>query len=112
MTVIPYLPLDETARGVIARLHLGRLMDRMAEQHGVSLVYGDELITHIVSRCPMHETGARLLIGYIEQHILPQLSRYWLQAMTEKTAITQIRIRVDEDEQVILKRFMKHDLSV
>lgn len=76
----------------------------MAEQHGVSLVYGDELITHIVSRCPMHETGARLLIGYIEQHILPQLSRYWLQAMTEKTAITQIRIRVDEDEQIILTR--------
>lgn len=103
VTVIPYLPLDETARGVIARLHLGRLMDRMAEQHGVSLVYGDELITHIVSRCPMHETGARLLIGYIEQHILPQLSRYWLQAMTEKTAITQIRIRVDEDEQIIFK---------
>ncbi|WP_460358786.1 hypothetical protein [Actinoallomurus acanthiterrae] len=100
VTVIPYLPLDETARGVIARLHLGRLMDRMAEQHGVSLVYGDELITHIVSRCPMHETGARLLIGYIEQHILP-LFRYWLQAMTEKTAITQIRIRVDEDEQII-----------
>lgn len=103
VTVIPYLPLDETARGVIARLHLGRLMDRMAEQHGVSLVYGDELITHIVSRCPMHETGARLLIGYIEQHILPQLSRYWLQAMTEKTAITQIRIRVDDDEQVIFE---------
>ncbi|HED5893380.1 TPA: type VI secretion system ATPase TssH [Salmonella enterica] len=100
VTVIPYLPLDETARGVIARLHLDRLMDRMAEQHGVSLVYGDELITHIVSRCPMHETGARLLIGYIEQHILPQLSRYWLQAMTEKTAITQIRIRVDDDEQI------------
>ncbi|EDT2963540.1 type VI secretion system ATPase TssH [Salmonella enterica subsp. enterica] len=100
VTVIPYLPLDETARGVIARLHLGRLMDRMAEQHGVSLVYGDELITHIVSRCPMHETGARLLIGYIEQHILPQLSRYWLQAMTEKAAITQIRIRVDDDEQI------------
>lgn len=103
VTVIPYLSLDERACGVIARLHLGRLMDRMAEQHGVSLVYGDELIAHIVSRCPMHETGARLLIGYIEQHILPQLSRYWLQAMTEKTAITQIRIRVDEDEQVIFE---------
>ncbi|MEL9773284.1 type VI secretion system ATPase TssH [Escherichia coli] len=103
VTVIPYLPLDEKVRGVIARLHLGRLMDRMAEQHSVSLIYGDELITHIVAHCPMHETGARLLIGYIEQHILPQLSRYWLQAMTEKTAITQICIRVDEDEQIIFE---------
>lgn len=85
VTVIPYLPLDETSRGVIARLHLDRLVARMGEQHGVTLTYSEELVAHIVACCPMHETGARLLIGYIEQHILPQLSRYWLQAMTEKS---------------------------
>ncbi|EDM3443265.1 AAA family ATPase, partial [Salmonella enterica subsp. enterica serovar Newport] len=53
--------------------------------------------------CPMHETGARLLIGYIEQHILPQLSRYWLQAMTEKAAIRQIDIGVNGDEQIVFE---------
>lgn len=103
MTVIPYLPLDETARGVIARLHLDRLVSRMAEQHGVSLVYDDELVAHIVACSPMHETGARLLIGYIEQHILPYLSRYWLQAMTGKTVITQIHIGVNSDERIIFE---------
>lgn len=103
MTVIPYLPLDESARGVIARLHLDRLVARMAEQHGVTLVYGDELVAHIVAQCPMHETGARLLIGYIEQFILPHLSRYWLQAMTEKNDITQIHIGVDSDERIFFE---------
>ncbi|WP_318371759.1 type VI secretion system ATPase TssH [Enterobacter sp.] len=103
VTVIPYLPLDETARGVIARLHLDRLVARMAEQHGVTLAYGDELISHIVMNCPMHETGARLLIGYIEQHILPSLSRYWLEAITEKVAITEIHIGVGDSEQIVFE---------
>lgn len=103
VTVIPYLPLDEAARGVIARLHLDRLVARMREQHGVTLTYGEELVAHIVACCPMHETGARLLIGYIEQHILPQLSRYWLQAMTEKAVIRQIDIGVNGDEQIVFE---------
>ena len=103
MTVIPYLPLDESARSVIARLHLDRLAARMVEQHGVTLVYGDDLIAHIVAHCPAHETGARLLIGYIEQFILPHLSRYWLQAMTEKTSIAHIRIGVNSDEQIVFE---------
>ncbi|MEK2852662.1 AAA family ATPase, partial [Salmonella enterica subsp. enterica] len=103
VTVIPYLPLDETSRGVIAHLHLDRLVARMSEQHGVTLTYSEELVAHIVACCPMHETGARLLIGYIEQHILPQLSRYWLQAMTEKAAIRQIDIGVNGDEQIVFE---------
>ncbi|WP_122057508.1 type VI secretion system ATPase TssH [Salmonella enterica] len=103
VTVIPYLPLDETSRGVIARLHLDRLVARMGEQHGVMLTYSEELVAHIVACCPMHETGARLLIGYIEQHILPRLSRYWLQAMTEKAAIRQIDIGVNGDEQIVFE---------
>lgn len=112
MTVIPYLPLDESARSVIARLHLDRLAARMVEQHGVTLVYGDELIAHIVAHCPMHETGARLLIGYIEQFILPHLSRYWLQAMTEKTSITHIRIGVNSDEQIVFDMDSEANLPV
>ena len=103
VTVIPYLPLDETARGAIARLNLERLVARMHEQHGVTLTYGNDVIAHIVARCPMHETGARLLIGYIEQHILPLLSRYWLQSMTEKTTVRQIDISIDDHEQIVFE---------
>lgn len=109
ITVIPYMPLDETARSVIARLHLDRLAARMVEQHGVTLVYSDELIAHIVAHCPMHETGARLLIGYIEQYILPRLSRYWLQAMTEKTSIAHIHIGVNSDEQIVFETCCSSD---
>jgi type VI secretion system protein VasG len=95
LTVIPYLPLAEEALSSIACMHLDRIVQRMQEQHGIALHYDEKLIKHIVQRCPMHETGVRLLIGYIEQHILPALSRYWLQALTEKNALECIEISID-----------------
>jgi len=103
VTVIPYFPLDESACEVIVRLHLDRIVARMREQHGVTLAYSEGLVAHIVAHCPMHEMGARLLIGYIEQHILPPLSRYWLRAMTEKTAIRQIFVAIDGEAQIVFE---------
>ncbi len=96
LTVIPYLPLAEEALSNIARLHLDRIVQRMQEQHAIELHYDDALINHIVECCPMHETGARLLIGYIDQRILPALSRFWLQALSEKRALQSIDIVVDK----------------
>ena len=96
LTVIPYLPLAEKALSNIARLHLDRIVQRMQEQHAIELYYDDALVNHIVEHCPMHETGARLLIGYIDQRILPALSRFWLQALTEKRALQSIDIVVDK----------------
>ncbi len=97
LTIVPYLPLADSVLGDIARLHLDRIVERMQEQHGIELMYGDELVAHIIGHCPMHETGARLLIGYIDQHILPALSRSWLQALTEKRTLERIEIALDPD---------------
>ena len=96
LTVIPYLPLAEEALSNIARLHLDRIVQRMQEQHAIELYYDDALVNHIVEHCPMHETGARLLIGYIDQRILPALSRFWLQALTEKRVLQSIDIVVNK----------------
>lgn len=95
LTVIPYLPLADDAMSNIARQHLNRIVQRMQEQHGIELYYDEALVSHIVERCPMHETGARLLISYIDQHILPALSRYWLQVLTEKRTLQGIDIVLD-----------------
>lgn len=97
MAIVPYLPLAESALGDIARMHLDRIVQRMHEQHAIELVYDDTLVTHIVGCCPMHETGARLLISYIDQHILPALSRSWLKALTEKSTLERIDITLDPD---------------
>ncbi|KFL53666.1 ATPase AAA [Burkholderia pyrrocinia] len=94
VTVVPYRPLADTALARIVRLHLGRVVKRMADSHEIALTYDDAVVDYIVGRCLVQETGARVLIGFIEQHVLPRLSALWLDAFTSKAPLARIAIGV------------------
>ncbi|KVE33606.1 ClpV1 family T6SS ATPase [Burkholderia vietnamiensis] len=94
VTVVPYRPLADEGLARIVRLHLGRVVKRMADGHAIALTFDDAVVDYIVGRCLVQETGARVLIGFIEQHILPRLSAVWLDAFTSKAAIARIAIGV------------------
>ncbi|CAM3208667.1 type VI secretion system ATPase TssH [Cupriavidus taiwanensis] len=94
LVVVPYLPLTADNLGRIVRLHLDRVVARMQHQHGIVLTYDEPVVEFIVARCPVGETGARQLIGFIEQVIQPQLARLWLLALSEKRELAAIGIRV------------------
>ncbi|MFC5472437.1 type VI secretion system ATPase TssH [Paraherbaspirillum soli] len=100
--VVPYLPLMNATLSRIVCLHLDRICERMLRNHEIALEYSPQVVQHIVSRCPVAETGARMLISFIEQRILPGLSRYWLTAQGATAGITRIRIEVAEDAFVYL----------
>lgn len=94
LVVVPYLPLAAENLGRIVRLHLERLVSRMREQHDIALTYGEAVVSHIVERCPVGETGARQLISFIEQVIQPSLARFWLSALSDKRQLAAIDIRL------------------
>ncbi|MDR3455778.1 MAG: type VI secretion system ATPase TssH [Rhodoferax sp.] len=94
LVIVPYLPLAAEHLGRIVRLHLGRVVARMHDQHGIALTYGDAVVEFIVARCPVGETGARRLISFIEQVVQPQLARLWLSAISEKRQLAAIDIRL------------------
>lgn len=98
LVVVPYLPLAPDNLGRIVRLHLDRVVARMREQHDIALAYSDAVVSHIVERCPVGETGARQLISFIEQAIQPQLARLWLSALSEKRPMAAIRIGLSTAE--------------
>jgi type VI secretion system protein VasG len=95
LSVVPYLPLAESALGDIVALHLDRVVDRMNAQHGIALRYSPALVAEVIDRCGTHETGARRLIGFIEQHLLPVLSRQWLGALQERRTVTRMSVDVE-----------------
>ncbi len=97
LVVLPYLPLAADNLGRIVRLHLDRVVARMREQHDIALTYGDTVVSYIVERCPVGETGARQLISFIEQVIQPQLARLWLGALAGRSPLLAIDIRLSED---------------
>lgn len=80
LAVVPYLPLQEASLQRIVRQQLGRLAQRLDEQHGIALCYSEELVTHIIEQCPVAETGARMLIRFIEQNIAPEIARQVLES--------------------------------
>ncbi|MFM0342799.1 type VI secretion system ATPase TssH [Paraburkholderia sp. RL17-347-BIC-D] len=94
VTVVPYRPLADESLARIVRLHLDRVVMRMARAHDIALAYNQQVVDYIVGRCLVEETGARVLIGFIEQHVLPRLSALWLDAFSSKWPITRIEIDV------------------
>ncbi|SDD16243.1 type VI secretion system ATPase TssH [Paraburkholderia lycopersici] len=92
VTVVPYRPLASMSLARIVRLHLDRVVRRMAEAHRIALTYDEAVVDYIVGRCLVQETGARVLIGFIEQHVLPRLSTLWLDAFSSKQTLSRIDI--------------------
>jgi type VI secretion system protein VasG len=92
VSVVPYRPLAQDALARIVALHLDRVVARMAESRDIALGYAPEVVDYIVARCLVQETGARLLIGFIEQHILPRLAALWLDAFASKRALARIDV--------------------
>lgn len=56
------------------------------------------MVDYIVGRCLVQETGARILIGFIEQYVLPSLARYWLDALASRDTIARIVLEVIDPE--------------
>jgi type VI secretion system protein VasG len=94
VTVVPYRPLAHASLASIVRLHLERVARRMADNHGVALSYTGHVVDYVVERCAVQETGARVLIGFIEQHILPALSALWLDAFSLKRTLQGIGVEI------------------
>jgi len=100
LAVVPYLPLNDASLLRIVRLHLDKVVARMRNQHNIALQISDAVVSHIVAQCGTSESGARLLVGFIEQRILPQLSRIWFSSLEEsrgnkQQSVTGIRLDFD-----------------
>lgn len=99
LSVVPYLPLSSPILESIVQLQLDRVAARMAAQHGIGLDCTPGAISHIVSQCGAHETGARRISQFIEINVLATLAHVWLQAMQDGIAVRRI-VLLSESEPV------------
>ncbi|MFO1164284.1 MAG: type VI secretion system ATPase TssH [Paracoccus sp. (in: a-proteobacteria)] len=93
---IPYVPLSAEVLGGISRLKLGSVARRMRDSHGAQLVWGDEVIDHIVAQCRDPDSGGRMIDNIITNSILPDLSRQVLSRMVSGQAMSDVTIKVAE----------------
>ncbi|MGF6469878.1 type VI secretion system ATPase TssH [Paraburkholderia youngii] len=76
-----YRPLDASALASIVRLKLTKIAQRLHRQHGVELNCDEALIDAMAELCLTRESGARNIDAFLNQRILPTVSRELLARM-------------------------------
>jgi len=95
---IPYFPLTNAMLDGIVRLQLGRIDQRIRDNHGASFVYAYAVIDHIVSKCNDPDSGGRMIDNIITNTLLPALSREFLKKSLAKEEITQARVTIEDND--------------
>ena len=95
MTVVPYYPLADDVMRQIIRLQLGRIADRLRENHRAEFVYDEALISAVAGRCKEVESGARNVDHILTRTLLPEVSREFLGRMAAGQAISRVSVSVD-----------------
>ena len=97
-SVVPYYPLSDAFMGNIIKLQVGRIAQRLQDNHGVSLKYEDAVVQLIASRCTELESGARMVDAILTHSVLPTLSREILTRKVDGRSLNSIGISVEHKE--------------
>jgi type VI secretion system protein VasG len=87
-----YRPLNAVALASIVRLKVAKIAERLHRQYGVALNCDDALTGSLAQLCLARESGARNVDAFINQRILPALSRELLARMAEGLLPAEIRL--------------------
>jgi len=98
IVTIPYFPLSDEMLGNIVRLQLGRIVKRVKENHGVPLVYDDEVVKLIIGRCTELESGGRMIDAILTNTVLPRISREYLERLAQGREFTGIALSVRDGD--------------
>ena len=76
----------------IVGLQLGRIVDRIKDNHGIDLHYTPEVLKLITSRCTEVESGGRMIDAILTNTVLPQISRELLTCATQGKQVLSVNI--------------------
>jgi type VI secretion system protein VasG len=87
-----YRPLEATALAAIVRLKLAKLAQRLHRHHHVEFSCEETLIDAIAELCLTRQSGARNVDAFLDQRILPTVSRELLARMAANGAPAKIAL--------------------
>ena len=99
LVTIPYYPLNDHMIGAIARLQLGRIEKRIQQNHGIELIYNNDVVGLIAQRCNELDSGGRMIDSILTNSMLPEISRHLLERQfAESEPLQRIEVTVKDSE--------------
>lgn len=97
MVVVPYYPISDDVMKEIIKLQLGRIGERLQENHGANFVYDVAVIQEIANRCKEVASGARNVDHILTRTLLPEMSGEFLSRMSVGTTVSQVLVSVSAE---------------
>jgi type VI secretion system protein VasG len=97
LVVVPYYPISDEVMKQIIRLQLGRIGDRLQENHGAKFIYDEGVIKEIGNRCKEVASGARNVDHILTRTLLPEMSGEFLSRMAAGATVSEVRVSVGDD---------------
>ncbi|MDH4079522.1 MAG: type VI secretion system ATPase TssH [Nitrospira sp.] len=92
--VVPYYPIAPEIMRRIIELQIGRIRNRIRENHRAALSYDEALIDTIAKRCTEVDSGARNVDHILTRTLLPELSKEFLARMATGQPVSKVHIAV------------------
>lgn len=105
MVTVPYYPISDEILRLIIKLQLGKIKDRIFDNHGAQFSYDDSVIDTVAKRCTDVDSGARNVYNILTGTLLPEMSGEVLSRMASGSGILKVHVGVGEDEN------FKYDIS-
>ena len=94
-TIVPYYPLSPETLAGIAKLQIGRVAQRLAENYRAELDWSDEALQTLVDRCGEVDSGARNIDRILSGVVLPELSGRLLERLGQEASTSKVRVGFD-----------------
>jgi type VI secretion system protein VasG len=96
LIVVPYYPIADDVMRRIVRLQLGRIGQRLRENHKAQFSYAEDLVEHIAGRCKEVDSGARNVDHILTRTLLPEISQEFLTRMAEGRPIGRVHVSIGD----------------
>ena len=99
LKVVPYYPIPDAVLAQIIALKLGRIGQRIHQQHHAEFSYDEALVDAVLARCTEVDSGARNVDHILNGSLLPEIAEAVLEKMAQGAAIAKIKVGANRQGQ-------------
>ena len=101
MVTVPFYPISDDILRLIIRLQLGKIKNRISDNHNAQFSYDDSVIDTVAKRCTDVDSGARNVYNILTGTLLPEMSGEVLSRMASGEGIKKVHVGVGENENFV-----------
>jgi len=101
MVTVPYYPISDDILRLIIKLQLGKIRQRIADNHGAQFSYDDSVIDTVAKRCTDVDSGARNVYNILTGTLLPEMSGEVLSRMASGDGMKKVHVAVGDGEKFV-----------